>query len=401
MNKIEEAISFALKAHEGAVRKGTRIPYILHPFEAAAIAAQLTTDEDVIAAAVLHDVLEDTSFTGEDLCARFGESVTALVRSSSENKRRDRPANETWVIRKQETLEHLRTASRNEKIVAFADKLSNLRATLNDFLREGERFWERFQQKDPARHLWYYEGVYSACEELSASPLFQEYGQKLQMLHTKVQENIQRKGEVKMKNQFYRPETTNLNAWNAVLEGMRKDLAELTRGKGSEEEVRAYLNDLLTQALPLETDNSLCFFGFDKPENMPSDARVDYFYYPTYLATAITMRALNRYPGILKGARIAGESSMTTEEAAHTLSKVMLACTMRGFSGHGYDDLSGQLDALELFLEADAPRFIAEHPELCPEFNQCFLKVFTNCRTAFEGGATLGELGRRLQCKVF
>ena len=66
---IRKAAEFAAKAHEGAVRKGSRIPYIYHPMEAAVIVAQMTEDEEVIAAAYLHDVLEDTAVTAEQLKA--------------------------------------------------------------------------------------------------------------------------------------------------------------------------------------------------------------------------------------------------------------------------------------------------------------------------------------------
>ena len=58
MNIIEKAIQFATKAHEGTCRKGTSLPYILHPLEAGAIAAQIADDPEVIAASVLHDVVE-------------------------------------------------------------------------------------------------------------------------------------------------------------------------------------------------------------------------------------------------------------------------------------------------------------------------------------------------------
>ena len=188
MNRIEEAVAFAVRAHAGAVRKGTELPYILHPMEAAAIAAQLTSDPDVIAAAVLHDVLEDTPCGPDELRAAFGERVAALVLSNSEDKRRGSPAEETWEVRKQETLDHLRGASREEKIVAFADKLSNLRSILNDYYRLWEALWQRFRQKDPAKHLWYYEGVYDACAELDESPLYMEYGRILGELRSRIRE---------------------------------------------------------------------------------------------------------------------------------------------------------------------------------------------------------------------
>ena len=188
MNKVEQAVQFALTAHEGAVRKGTSIPYILHPLETASIAAQLTTDEDVIIAAVLHDVVEDTAFTADDIAEKFGARIAELVGSNTEDKRRDRPANETWEIRKQETLDHLRTASLEEKIIAFSDKFTNLRSTLNDYINLGESIWDRFQQKDPEKHIWYYEGVFNACPELGSSLLYEDYGRHLKTLRLMVRE---------------------------------------------------------------------------------------------------------------------------------------------------------------------------------------------------------------------
>ena len=84
---FEQAIAFATKAHAGAKRKGTGIPYIVHPIEAAAIASSMTTDEELLAAAVLHDVLEDTETTPEELRDLFGERILRLVQNETEDKR--------------------------------------------------------------------------------------------------------------------------------------------------------------------------------------------------------------------------------------------------------------------------------------------------------------------------
>ena len=188
MNGIEGTIEFALNAHEGALRKGTELPYILHPLEAAAIAAQLTNDPDVIAAAVLHDVIEDTPFTKEDIRDRFGERVADLVDSSTENKRRDIPSPDSWTIRKREAIDHLETASRDEKIVAFADKLSNLRSMVTEYIAEGETFWERFNMKDPRGHVWYYTAMIEPFEEFGDSIAYREYLRLVRMLRMRVQE---------------------------------------------------------------------------------------------------------------------------------------------------------------------------------------------------------------------
>ena len=79
LNLVSRAVIFAAAAHDGQVRKGTDIPYIVHPMEAAAIAAGLTNDPEVIAAAVLHDVVEDTGTTKNELEAEFGSRVAELV----------------------------------------------------------------------------------------------------------------------------------------------------------------------------------------------------------------------------------------------------------------------------------------------------------------------------------
>ena len=188
MTIIEKAIQFAVKAHEGALRKGTSLPYILHPLEAAAIAARLTEDSEIIAAAVLHDVVEDTAFNLEDIQTEFGHRVAELVNSCTENKRRELPASATWQIRKQETIEHLKTASHAVKTVVFADKLSNLRAMVTDYLSEGETFWNRFEMKDPHKHVWYYGAMIESFEELGDSLLHREYLRLYRMLRMEVQE---------------------------------------------------------------------------------------------------------------------------------------------------------------------------------------------------------------------
>ena len=143
MNVLEQAIIFAVQAHSGACRKGSQEPYILHPLEAAAIAATMTDDPEVLAAAVLHDVVEDTPHTLEEIRQRFGQRVGDLVSA------------ETWRIRKEETIEHLRRERRIEvKIIVMGDKLSNLRAMHRAYLRWGDRLWDRFNQKDAAAHAW-------------------------------------------------------------------------------------------------------------------------------------------------------------------------------------------------------------------------------------------------------
>ncbi len=173
---LNKAIIYAVNAHKNTFRKGTTTPYILHPMEAAAIVGSMTDDEEVIAAAVLHDVLEDTTTTVKLLQAELGERITRLVQAESEDKRENRPAAETWKIRKQETIDALmKEPNLSVKMIALGDKLSNIRAMYNDYQEIGDKLWERFNQKDKSEHNWYYRSIAEATKELAVFPAWQEY----------------------------------------------------------------------------------------------------------------------------------------------------------------------------------------------------------------------------------
>lgn len=173
---MDRAIIFATRAHSGTYRKGTSIPYIVHPIEAAAIVSSITDDPDMIAAAVLHDVVEDTDATVEEIRFFFNERIADLVEAESENKRKDLPPQETWMVRKMETLEFLRgKADRDAKILALADKLSNMRAIHRDQNTVGDRLWERFNEKSKEKHGWMYRQVANALSELQDTFAWQEY----------------------------------------------------------------------------------------------------------------------------------------------------------------------------------------------------------------------------------
>ena len=173
---LNRAILYATEKHWGMLRKGSHTPYILHPLEAAAIVAGITDDEEVMSAAVLHDTVEDTGTSIEEIKKIFGTRIATLVADESEDKREDQKAEDTWKVRKQETIDHLSHASRDAKIIALGDKLSNMRAMKRDYTRIGDELWKRFNQKDPAEHGWYYRSIGKALEsELGDTPEWQEY----------------------------------------------------------------------------------------------------------------------------------------------------------------------------------------------------------------------------------
>ena len=168
---LDRAIVFAVQCHAGVERRGKGFPYVVHPLEAMAIAATMTSDQEVLAAAALHDVVEDTDVTLDDLRARFGDRVAALVETES-----DKPGKrEDWRARKEESLKRLAEASRDEKIVAMGDKLSNMRAIARDYTTEGESFWNRFYIKDKSVHGWRYHALADALSSLSDTYAWQEF----------------------------------------------------------------------------------------------------------------------------------------------------------------------------------------------------------------------------------
>lgn len=172
---LDQAISFATEAHKGQLRKGSEIPYILHPLEVAAIVGTMTGDDELLAAAVLHDVVEDTDTTIGQIEALFGRRIAGFVAAESEDKREDLPAEATWKIRKQETLDHLRTAPIEVKMITLGDKLSNIRSVYRDYMAIGDALWQRFHQKDKQQHHWYYSGIADRLAELEGHAAYTEY----------------------------------------------------------------------------------------------------------------------------------------------------------------------------------------------------------------------------------
>jgi len=155
---IFDAIEFAAAAHRGQYRKGTLIPYLLHPLSAARTVIAAGCPEHVVAAAILHDIIEDTSHTIDDIRARFGERVAALVHSCTEPNHRDA----TWEERKQHTVNTLNATDDQEFLmVAIADKLDNIRSIREDLELRGDQTWGRFQ-RGREKQEWYYRSLSQA-----------------------------------------------------------------------------------------------------------------------------------------------------------------------------------------------------------------------------------------------
>ena len=173
---VSEAIVFATTAHDGMRRRKSDVPYILHPMEAGAVIGTMTDNQEVIAAGILHDVVEDAGITIDEIGEKFGARVMELVASETENKREELPPEQTWRIRKEESIEKLRTTNDIEVLMLWiGDKLSNIRAIYRDYLIEGDALWKKFHQSDVSVQAWYYRSVLKYTERLSGTLAWIEY----------------------------------------------------------------------------------------------------------------------------------------------------------------------------------------------------------------------------------
>ena len=176
MNMLEEAIIYATVLHQGKVRKFYGIPYILHPMEVAQILSTMTDDQEVITAGILHDVVEDTDGTLEEIEKRFGKRVAYLVASESEKEYPGVARSETWQMRKEESLQVLMTSTDiGVKMLWLADKLANIRSLARVYSEQGEGLWKKMHQSDPAMHCWYYRTIAETVElSLNKTGAFKE-----------------------------------------------------------------------------------------------------------------------------------------------------------------------------------------------------------------------------------
>lgn len=157
--RLSQAIIFATERHAHQLRKGTTLPYILHPLETMQILSNMQADIDLQIAGLLHDTIEDTGTTAAEITALFGDDVATLVSHHSEDK------NKSWLERKTQALAALQAADDRLKMLVLADKLSNLRSIARDYKRLGDGLWQRFNAPKE-KQAWYYNGIVDTLAEL-------------------------------------------------------------------------------------------------------------------------------------------------------------------------------------------------------------------------------------------
>jgi (p)ppGpp synthase/HD superfamily hydrolase len=150
---VFDAIEFAVKAHSGQFRKGTNIPYIVHPLGVAKTLIEYGLPDKIVVAGILHDTVEDTDVTLEDIKKNFGEEIAKIVEGASEPDKSD-----TWENRKKHTIEYLKTAPMDVIFVSCADKLDNIKSIREDYSKIGEEIWKRFKRSKESQK-WYYRSL--------------------------------------------------------------------------------------------------------------------------------------------------------------------------------------------------------------------------------------------------
>ncbi|MGB5822520.1 MAG: HD domain-containing protein [Proteocatella sp.] len=167
-NNIHRAVELAALSHDGQFRKGTKIPYITHPFEVAQMLTSYGCREDVIIAGLLHDTVEDTPLTLDLIDTGFGAEVCRFVKNCTEDKTK------SWKERKQHTIDFLADCNELEMLIlSCADKTSNLRSIKEDYDEIGDRVWERFKASKE-QISWYYRKLNDIFKVLNEHEVYLE-----------------------------------------------------------------------------------------------------------------------------------------------------------------------------------------------------------------------------------
>lgn len=165
---LHKAIEYAAIKHRNQYRKGTDTPYIVHPMEVLQILAENDCPIEVQIAGVLHDTVEDTDTTIEDIERLFGTEIAELVRSDTEDK------SLPWLKRKEQAIEKLHSQGLGARQLLCADKLSNIKSIYCDKRIVGNNVWSRFKGS-PSQTNWYYnEIIAELSKDLDGVKMFNE-----------------------------------------------------------------------------------------------------------------------------------------------------------------------------------------------------------------------------------
>lgn len=172
----EKAALMAFTAHAGQLRKDGETPYIVHPYMVALKLAPYGFDERVLAAALVHDVLEDTSVTALQLEELLGKEVLQIVQVLTEDKVLP------WEVRKERYIEAIRTASIEVKAISTADKIHNLESLFAAHASQGPGIWNVFS-RGREQKMWFERSLLTALQKTWTHPLVDEYAKLVEKMN--------------------------------------------------------------------------------------------------------------------------------------------------------------------------------------------------------------------------
>lgn len=173
---LDKALHFAINAHANTERRGKGFPYIIHPMEAVEIVSTITSDQELLAAAALHDTVEDTDVTVEQLRAEFGNRIAKIVEYESDKFTNGINERTSWHDRKEAAIKRIASAPYDVKIVAMGDKLSNMRAIARDYEKVGDELWKIFHAPNgKPDHEWHYRGLAASLFDLADTTAYKEF----------------------------------------------------------------------------------------------------------------------------------------------------------------------------------------------------------------------------------
>lgn len=224
MDIKEKAKLFAIRAHTGQVRKSEPDkPMIMHPIGVGQILESFEYDENVVAAGYLHDVVEDTKYTIEDIEKEFGSDIASLVMGASEPDK-----SLSWEERKKHTIEETKKLSFRNKLVICADNINNLEDLFLIFEKNGERDFSAFKRGEE-QQKWYYTSIYESLisNEDKDLPIFQRLKDVLDKVFYQ-KEDLFLKNVIFIDNQEYYYNLKKLHAMKMELQKL-KSLCSLSK----------------------------------------------------------------------------------------------------------------------------------------------------------------------------
>jgi len=160
----DDALKVATLAHRPQMRKGSGLPYVVHPIHVSVILLRHGFSTEVAIAGLLHDLVEDQGYELSKIEEQFGSRVAEIVAALTEQKRDAQGEKRPWEVRKREALRQIRDSDSETVAVKAADTLHNAQSFVNDIHREGHRVWRHFN-RGPQSQLDYYRRILDVTQE--------------------------------------------------------------------------------------------------------------------------------------------------------------------------------------------------------------------------------------------